>query len=435
MNLPLLGLTTSLVLLALVVASMFSALETALLFLRDHHFEYLAKRAPGLSEIIARFRLRPRRSANQAVLMSTVSNLVLAVTGLLLARQLQPLFPGRPVMVLASVFGVLVLLGELLPKIIAISSPERVFRWAGGPFHWLSGLMLGFAERVTASTDRLLARILPEVKSRDGLTDEELETLIEMRCEQGSLSKTEGDLLQEILHLGDESVRYSMTPRIEVTMVPEDISEEDLRQQLQRGKHWRVPVYQSTPDHVVGVLDVRKWLRNPGIALKDCTDPPVFIPESMNLLEAFRTVVHRPRDLAVVLDEYGGVAGVLSWADVMEEMLDEVAPHHLEEQDIRALGPARVLVHGDVRLEDLDERLGISFNTGQVETIGGLVFLEAGRLPTPGTRLEISGVPVIVRRCRGRRIVDLILETPLLPEVEAENSGNVTAAMEGGLQS
>ncbi|MEZ5432928.1 MAG: hypothetical protein R3F31_17570 [Verrucomicrobiales bacterium] len=166
--------------------------------------------------------------------------------------------------------------------------------------------MMGFAERVTASTDRLLARILPEVKSRDGLTDEELETLIEMRCEQGSLSKTEGDLLQEILHLGDESVRFSMTPRIEVTMVPEDIPEEDLRQQLQRGKHWRVPVYQSTPDHVVGVLDVRKWLRNPGIALKECTDPPVFIPESMNLLEAFRTVVHRPRDLAVVLDEYGG---------------------------------------------------------------------------------------------------------------------------------
>lgn len=415
MNLLLLAVTVALALLVLVLAALFSALEAALLFLRDHHFEYLQRRAPELGGIIARFRLRPRRSANQAVLMSTVLTLLLAVCGLLLSRQLQPFWPEHPVVLLGIVFAVLIVVGDLLPKLVAISSPERVFRLAGKPFHAVSWIVTGFSDRATRFMDGLLGRLFSEARSNDGFTDEELETLIEMRCEQGSLTKTEGDILQEILHLGDETVSYSMTPRVEVVMVPEDIGDEDLRQRLRSGTHWRVPVYRETPDQVIGVLDVRKWLRHPALSLRECTEPPVFIPESMKLLEAFRAVVHKPRDIAVVLDEYGGVAGVLSWADVMEELLDEVAPERGAGEDLVAVGPNRVLVHGDMRLEDLDERLGTRFGTGpsHVETIGGLVFLEAGRLPSPGTRLTLGEVPVTVRRCRGRRIVDLILQVPL----------------------
>ncbi len=407
-------LITALLLLGVtLVSAVISALETALLSLKEHHIAVIGESRPDLTGMMRAIARQPHRSLHQVILLGSVLNLAMAVLGLLLLREFGPLVPGRPYLSAIALFGTVVLLGELIPTLAALAAPAQVFGALVSPFVRLSPGLEKLSARLESITDGLSARLLPFSLNRSReLTDDEIETLVEMRRDDGALAPTESEIIQEIIRLGNKTAKDCLTPRVDTLMVPDDATSETVRETLRGAPklYWFVPVYQGSPDVVVGMLDVKRWLYHPDAEFKEYIIPPVFVPETMNALEAFRDYLSVPRSLCVVLDEYGGVEGVLSHADIVEEILADAAPTFDRREEFEILSPGHLRADGDARLDDIGDALGVELDHEGLDTIGGLVFNELGHVPRPGTMVEIDGLAVTVRRCQPQRVTAVEIE-------------------------
>jgi putative hemolysin len=179
-----------------------------------------------------------------------------------------------------------------------------------------------------------------------------------------------------------------------------------------------VPVYGATPDDIVGTLEVTRFFLNPGEPYAEQLHPPSFVPETMKALDLLKSFIKHPQGMAVIVDEFGGTEGVVTLADIVEEIISDAVPSGEQELYIEPLGEGRVIAAGRTRLDDLAE-FGFSLAADGVDTIGGLIFNQAGTIPRVGTSLEIGDVSIQVRRC-SRRGVEEVMLVKARPAVEEE---------------
>ncbi len=398
-----------LLLLVALTAAFVSALETALFSLKEHHIAAIGDEHPELTGMMRAIVRQPRRSLHQVILLGAMLSLTLAVLGLFLLREIGLLIPGRPLLSAVVLFGALVLISELIPTVVALAAPFRVFQLLVTPFIRLSPLLETLSARFEAFTERLMPTGL---KGPGELTDGEIETLVEMRRDEGALARGESEIIQDIIRLGNKTAKDCMIPRVDTFMIDSDLDNAGVMTRLRESSHWhwRVPVYQGEPDLITGLLDLRRWLYQPEEDFRDFIDPPVFVPETMNAVEAFRDYLSQPRSLRVVVDEYGGVEGILTHSDLIEEVLADAAPARDREEDFEILGPRLIRADGDARLDKIGEALGVELDHEGLDTIGGLVFNKLGRVPRPGAVVTLKNLKITVRRCRRQRITAVEIE-------------------------
>ena len=402
----------------LLVSALLSALETAIASLREFHRTALIRREPELEGIINELVLRPRRSLNQVILGLSVVNLLLASMALFLVREGVFLIEGRAVVSLVVVFGLIVLVGDLLPKLVALADPGRAFRLTVRPFHWLRGLTERPANGLTNLAEGFSRRLVTqrETERLADFTNEEIETLVAMRGEEGTLLESESGMIQDIIRLGNKTAKDTMTPRVDAFMLSADLTAEEVRMEMFGRRKWKAPIYDGSPDKVIGVLDVRRWLHEPERDFHEFIGEAVFVPETMRALDVFREHLSEPRSLVVVADEYGGVEGVLTHSDLIEELLYDEAPLKGQVAEIRMLPDGVLEVRGEARLEELADHLpdGIASDLRHesLDTIGGLIFTRLGEVPLPGTQVRLTPrLTAIVRRNKGNRIVEVLLRS------------------------
>ena len=259
------------------------------------------------------------------------------------------------------------------------------------------------------------------------MSDEELETLVEMGEEQGTLHEVEGEMIQEIIKLGDKTAKDCMTPRVDTFALPDDCTNEEAIAQLKQRRHRRIPVYAETPDQIVGVLDVRLFLLNPAEHYTEVLIAPSYVPETMKAMDLLRGFLTRPQGLAIVVDEFGGTEGIITLSDIIEELMSDAAPLGDADLYIEPLGDGQFLVSGSARLDDLSEHLGFELEAEGIDTIGGFVFNRLGYLPPSGTRFEMPRLAVTVRRTGRKRIEEILLEkTACLTENEPPDENTAT---------
>jgi putative hemolysin len=392
-------------------SALFSGLETALFSLKSHQLRRLEEAHPSLKHFIRVFRDNPRRILNVLLLADVMVNIPLVVLCLFLIWE-GPLAAQVPQWLAATViFAVVVLFCDLVPKLLALSAPYRLS--ALGVFT-LRALMPALdrvghlLERVsTAVVNRLTPRRL---QKRAHLSDEELETLVEMGEEQGTLQEAEGEMIQEIIKLGDKTAKDCMTPRVDTFALPDDLTNEEAIAQLEQRRHRRVPVYAETPDQIVGVIDVRLFLLNPTEHYTEVLIAPSYVPETMKAMDLLRGFLTHPQGLAIVVDEFGGTEGIVTLSDIVEEIMSDAAPLGDADLYIEPLKDGRFLVNGNARLDDLSEHLGFELEAEGIDTIGGLVFNRLGYLPPSGTRFEMPRLAITVRRTSRKRIEEILLE-------------------------
>ena len=392
-------------------SGLFSGLETALFSLRPHQLRRLEEKHPSLKQFIQVFRENPRRVLNVLLLADALVNIPLVVLCLLLIWE-GPLAARIPQWVAAMViFAIIALLCDLIPKLLALSAPYRLS--ALGVFT-LKALM-PLLDRVghllerasTAMVDRLTPRHL---QKRTRLSDEELETLVEMGEEQGTLHEAEGEMIQEIIKLGDKTAKDCMTPRVDTFTLPDDLTNEEAIVQLKQRRHRRVPVYAETPDQIVGVLDVKRFLLDPSEHYTETLVSPSFVPETMKAMDLLRSFLTHAQGLAIVVDEFGGTEGIITLSDIIEEIMSDAAPLGDADLYIELLEDGRLLVSGNARLDDVSEHLGFELEADGIDTIGGFVFNRLGYLPPSGTCFEMPRLAVTVRRVGRKRIDEILLE-------------------------
>ena len=210
-----------------------------------------------------------------------------------------------------------------------------------------------------------------------------------------------------------------MTPRVEAFTIPDDLPNAGAAALLRAERRHRVPVYGETPDDIVGILDAKKFLRLAGAAedpanaphYSETMDPPSFVSETMSALDLLRSFLTRRQGLAIIVDEYGGTEGIVTLADILEEIVGDALPGGEEDLYIEQLDENHLLAGGHARLDDLSEYPGFKLTAEGLDTISGLVFNRLGYLPAAGSILRLPpNLKLTIRRVTRKLIAEVLIE-------------------------
>jgi CBS domain containing-hemolysin-like protein len=203
-----------------------------------------------------------------------------------------------------------------------------------------------------------------------------------------------------------------MRPRSQMTCIPDDLSVEDMIDAARKHKHRRLPIYDETPDTIVGILNTRALLLDPQIDLADAIEFPSFVPESMNLLVLLKSLQRQKRGMAIVLDEFGGTAGLVTTEDIFEEMIGKIrAETDTEGFVMEKLGPGRWRVNGTMRLDDFRREYPALGHMPGVETMGGLLSTLLDVVPASGESAVFRGLKLTAQLADERRVREVVVET------------------------
>lgn len=395
----------------ILISALFSGLETALFGLKPHQLRRLEQHHRALTQFIQVFRENPRRVLNLLLLGDGLVNVPLVILCLVLIWEV-PWGRHVPQWVAAVViFTVVVVLCDLVPKLLALSAPYRLSA-IGALTLRLSLPLLNqvgdVLERISARTVDLLTP--RHLQTRPKLSDEELETLLEIGEEQGELREAEAEMIQEIIKLGDKTAKDCMTPRVDTFALPDDLTNEEAIGRIKEKRHRRVPVYIDTPDQILGIIDVKMFLLDTSEHYTEHLIVPSFVPETMRALDLLKLFLSHAQGLAVVVDEFGGTEGIITLTDIVEEILSDALPRGDADLYIEPLDDGKFLVSGNARLDDLSEHLGFEIEAEGIDTIGGLVFNQLGYLPPSGTHLDFPRLAITIRRAGRKRIEEMLVQ-------------------------
>jgi putative hemolysin len=392
-------------------SALFSGVETALFSLKPHQLRRLETNHARLTKFVQLFRENPRRVLNVLLLADGLINVLLVVLCLFFLWESS--LAGRVPQWLAgfAIFAIVVLLCDLIPKLLALSVPYRLSTIGAFALQ----ISMPLLDRIGRGLESVSARVVDlftasRPRPRPHLSDEELGTLLEMSEEEGALYEGEVEMIQEIIKLGDKTAKDCMTPRVDSFMLPDDLTNDEAIERVKKNRYRRVPVYADTPDQILGIIDVKLFLLDPSEHYTEALIAPSFVSETMGALELLKLFLTRPQGMGVVVDEFGGIEGIITMEDIVEEILSDVVPRDDVALYIEPLGNGRFLVSGDARLDDLSEYLGFQIDAEGIDTIGGFVFTRLGYFPASGTKLEIPGLAITVRRAARKRIEEILLE-------------------------
>jgi len=304
---------------------------------------------------------------------------------------------------------VVLIVGEITPKTIAARYPER-FSLAVAPTIWRLSLVLGPIARMFTAVTRGLLRVL-RISSDDGsrgVTEADIKALAELSAAGGEIEAAEREIIDSLFTLADRPVRDVMTPRIDIVTLGNPVTVEDLREAVTNAAHSRFPVTGGSLDDLVGILYVKDVLRikEPGAGeISALIRKPTYVPESAPVLQVLQDMQARRYTMALVLDEHGGVEGIVTIKDLVSELVGEVQ----DEYDpgvpsIVQIGPGRWMADGRLAMDDFEEAMGHDFPEGPYSTIGGLFLAVAGHIPSDGHQLTIDNHRLVVMRMDRNRI-------------------------------
>ncbi len=418
-----------------VSSAFFSAAETALFSLQPRQVAALRVSLPTryAATVDALFS-NPRRLLSMILLAGTLSNLPLCVLSLYFLHAFSswhhPASYGAPVPFWPAALGLFVLVAgvcDLLPKVFALRQPEPMARRAVIALHHLRPVLNPLCGGLQAFSETLADRLTPKkVSTPLKLTQEEFAALVAIGAKEGTLDLAESELIQEILKLGDKTAKDCMTPRVEAFTLVDDLSNAEAIARLRAERRHRVPVHGETPDDIVGILDVKKFLRladgpdgDHAPPYTELMDPPSFVSETMRALDLLKSFLARRQGMAIIVDEYGGTEGVVTVADIIEELVGDALPTGEEDLYIEELDDRRLLVGGHVRLDDISEYPGFELQAEGLDTISGLIFNRLGYLPAAGSVLPLPpDLKLTVRRVARKLITEVLIEREKLNESE-----------------
>jgi CBS domain containing-hemolysin-like protein len=307
-----------------------------------------------------------------------------------------------------------IVLGELAPKSVALLFPETVSLWTAGPLIVFSRLFTPFIHLLNGSAN-LLLRMLglqPATEMERVHRPEEIEMLLHQSYESGLLSKEPVEMIRGVFDLSETTAGEVMTPRTEVVALPVESSVEEAADTIIETRHSRLPIYEENLDHIVGLILAREvWSahREGMTELAGLIRPATFVPESKSVEDLLRDMQGEQIHIAIVVDEFGGTAGIVTIEDLVEEIVGEIRDEHEEvQEEIQDTGDA-TLLSGTVTVSNVNERYGLVLPDGDYTTMAGYMMGRLGRVARPGDEIQFAGGRLRVLAMDGRRILRLAL--------------------------
>ncbi len=432
------------VMLALLIVSAFaSACQAAMASLSEWRLRQLWEGREEGNGALALFERDPQRFVSTLLIVRTVSDVALSALAVVTALQLAAPTAVSPW--LAVVYGalatvlVILLFGEIIPRSVAVRNAVGVARAVARPVYLLSVVIYPVGALFTWLTKGVLRlfRIEPSLSAQ--MSEEELRQLLRNAGESGVLEAQEQQMIRGVIDLEETVVREVMTPRVDVVGVAEGASVRDLLALVREHGYSRLPVYSETIDNVRGVVyarDLLKFLENGGgideALVAELMTQVQFVPETLSVAALLRDMRVRKSHFAVVVDEFGGTAGVITLEDIIEEITGEIYDEtdEDEEADIAMLDDNSYRLLGSANLQDIGAALGLEFDEdGDYDTLAGFMIDELGHIPEAGEGVVYGGMRFEVEQADGRRVISVVC-TQLDPELEQALQGAAEAAAE-----
>lgn len=394
----------------------FSGSETALIGIgreRVHQLTATGRRGRRVAQLVA----DPERLLSTLLVANNLVNILGAAVATTLFISLLGNRWGPWVSTIAVTIAVLIV-GEITPKTLAARYPER-FSLAVAPTIWRLSLVLGPVARMFTAVTRGLLRLfrMPADTDNHGVTEADIKALAEMSAAGGEIAVAEREIIDALFTLADRPVREVMTPRVDIVTLRVPLTIADVRRAVSAAAHSRFPVTAGDLDELIGVLYVKDVLRIDGdpspAQISALVRTPTFIPEAKPILEVLQDMRARRFTFAVVLDEHGGIEGIVTIKDLVSELVGELQDEYDPgSPSIVPISTGCWLADGRLPIDDLDATVDHTFPEGPYSTVGGLFLSVAGRIPNDGEAITIDGFRMVIMRMDRNRIDRIRVEAP-----------------------
>ena len=415
--------------LCILLSAFFSSAEVALISVTKARVRLLVNEKKPGAEALATLKESPNKLLTTILIGNNIANIAAAAIATAISIQLF----GDVGVGIATGFVVIILLvfGEITPKIyaarasgnyaLAIARPILVLSYIFSPAIWV-------VDRMT--------RYLQIHRGTGGasVTEEEIKEWIEVGTEEGTIEEDEQNMLYSVLEFGDTTAREIMTPRVDVTVMEDTTAFGDAIRIFTETGFSRIPVYHGKTDNITGILNVKDlfsaMVSRRKATIGDIMYDPYFVPETMKIDDLLKELQVRRIPIAIVIDEYGGFTGIVTFEDILEELVGDIQDEFdTEEPQVQKLAEGVYVLDAQTWVEDANEHLGTTLPVSEsYETIGGLLIDRLGHIPQhPGEKAEIESgqFTLVVTQMRGRRIVKvkLIVRPPKEDGEQAQGQG------------
>jgi CBS domain containing-hemolysin-like protein len=345
------------------------------------------------------------------VAFDAAHHVTLIAASLLLLAAMQEAGTSRPYLITASVLVAGAVAAQTGARAIAAANPERAFTatWRVAaivyhPIYVVARPFIGALERLRVSARREWVEDEPEAAA------EEVQALIDVGRSEGIFEVEEGKLIRQVVEFHDRVVREVMTPRTEIVAVEATATLRRMRETMVSSKHSRIPVYRGQIDNIEGIVLQKDllacWGRDPDDApITPILRPAFFVPETKQVADLLREMQSRRTQIAIIVDEYGGVAGLVTVENLLEEIVGDIQEEHDgDETEVSPEGEGRFLLRGTATIDVLNGALGTELPAEGFDTVSGLIYSLLGRIPRAGEVVEHGGVRLEVVKADSRRI-------------------------------
>ena len=409
----------------LALSAFFSSTETALTSVNKIRIRSLAEDGNKRARIVKQLTDDPAKMLSTILIGNNIVNLSASALTTVLATNIAGRLgmgsaSGRIVGLGTGILTILVLIfGEITPKSAATIHAERISLRNGPIILWLSRILtpvIVIINALSAGVMRLMG-INPDSEAAP-MTEDDLLTVIDVSHEDGVIESEEREMITNVVDFGDSEASDVMVPRIDVTFLDVEADYEEVISLFREEKYTRIPVYENDKDHVVGILNLKDVFCFTGAPddfhIADIMRKPHFVYEFQKTSDLMMQMQSKSINMIIVLDEYGAVAGIATMEDLIEEIVGEIRDEYDEEEidDIRKTSTGDYIVDGNVKLDDINDLLGLEIETDDYDSLAGHVIHELGHIPSAGESITIGSIRFIVRKMDKNRIDTIFIKMP-----------------------
>jgi CBS domain containing-hemolysin-like protein len=405
--------------LLMALSGFFSSSETAMFSLSSLQIEQMRSSKNPRVELIERMLSEPRRLIVTILIGNEFVNVAASVISAAIVIDLlgaQNKFINLFIMV-----PMLLLFGEITPKTLAIRNNVAFATFESPLIEFFARLIKPIRWLVRKVADWFITFIVGKERSRGNIiTEDMVRTLAHEAVGEGTLDKIEAQYIDHIFEFGDRRVEDVMTHRSQVFFLPSDMPLKTMGREARRTQYTKIPVYEEHRDTILGILHARDLLAidieqtpDDPRELKKVLREPYFVPESKPAAELFASFRERRQSIALTVDEFGGVTGLVTMEDLLECIFGDIPSHSdgTEPDYVAPLDADRYSIEGTMPVDDFNDRFNAELPTGIAETVGGLILHEYGELPAENTTIELTGRRFTVSEVEDNRIKEVVVET------------------------
>jgi gliding motility-associated protein GldE len=405
------------------MSAFFSGSEVALFSLDKKQLHKIESQNSMLSRYIVLLLESPRRLLVTILLGNTIFNVAATIISVSLAMQFAEIYQYSVELVLLIQIIILtvfiLIIGEITPKLFASKAPVTFSRIVAFPLYWTSVLIYPVAKILTDSIKVLVAKLNID-SSKTVLKTSEIADLADLGKEHGSLEEEEHELIHGLVDFKSLVSREVMTPRVDIISLSSDSKFDEVIKIINDSGHSRIPIYEDSLDNIVGILYAKDVLNFLGsveaensFVLKNIAREAMFIPETKLISELLKEFQEKNMHIGIVVDEYGGTAGLISLEDILEEIVGEIQDEYdNEDKEIIKINDDKYMLLGKVDIDEVNELLDNDFSNedDDYDTVGGFIFQQAGNIPDKGYSFEFNNYKFKVVEIENNRISKVMVE-------------------------